>query len=236
MNGETPSRSFVYNHEHDKNNHDSVNYKKKRHSKVAHKSEDFQSAIRRRAFFGLFGPCAAVIALLVVLQTASFIFLHQQLDQTREKLYLDQDCLHRQMSKLMEEFRKLWRQVNHLFVKKNFVSMRNGWWNMGNQESVTFLDQIEPVTVMHVKIDYDIIPAISYMTFQLHRCFSTVTWVYKKINYFTQHFQNVLKYISFRKWSIKFDARLDTQDYVLNGIFATDFQKQLILIKINDLN
>ena len=64
-------------------------------------------ALRRRAVCSLFGPCLAVIVLLVVLQTASFIFLHYQMDVAEKRCYTQQEKLHLQLAKLMEEFRGL---------------------------------------------------------------------------------------------------------------------------------
>ena len=100
-------KSF-YNYNQSESKHsESMKNKKKKTMRGDTKSWDFHPSVRRRTFFTLFGPCAAVIALLVVLQAAAFIFLHHQLDRESEKFFYEQESLHRQMIKLLEEFRKL---------------------------------------------------------------------------------------------------------------------------------
>uniref|UniRef100_A0A6A7FZ98 Colmedin n=1 Tax=Hirondellea gigas TaxID=1518452 RepID=A0A6A7FZ98_9CRUS len=62
---------------------------------------------QRRALCGMFAPCLAFLALLVLLQAAAFMFLHHQLNQTEKQYYNQLEVLHHHFSKMMEEFRKL---------------------------------------------------------------------------------------------------------------------------------
>ncbi|KAF2364242.1 Collagen triple helix repeat [Trinorchestia longiramus] len=92
------------------------------------------------SFCCLFGPYVAVLILVMLVQAASFLFLHHQVDVMRHNYYQQYKVIHQHMASLMSEFRNLKTDIEYSKSIENLSNL----YNRNKQDVITDDEEYDP--------------------------------------------------------------------------------------------